>query len=367
MKKLFLTTSIVWAVSVTVLLGFLLLKNKEKLLGVTVLFPQQGGTGTSSIPVANRVLLSNASGTYSIVPTSSLLIAGSSVQGFTTSSINGAVSTTFTFATTSDTNIGLAITTSTDAIIFNPFWIGTLADARITSAATWNAKLGPTYPAEATSTFVLKTATTSFPNLAVVGTITTGVWQGTLIDILRGGTNSSTVGSNGCVKYSDGTRMNCTDVGTLGFILQSIGAGRPIWINSTTLNYLGLGYPATVTSTFMQISASTTYNFQSPSITIASTSLQIGVTTTIPIGFAIQAETWNSYGCYTDTATATVQFGTLGGAYMIAVFASSTGTIIPQVSMSANNTFATGVKRAVQIGNIVNMPNYITCTIKKQF
>jgi hypothetical protein len=47
---------------------------------------------------------------------------------------------TQTLATSSDTNIGLTITSSGDIHTFTPTWIGTLGDSRIASAATWNAK-----------------------------------------------------------------------------------------------------------------------------------------------------------------------------------------------------------------------------------
>jgi len=48
---------------------------------------------------------------------------------------------TQTLATgTPDTNFGLKITTGSDTHTFTPYWIGTLADDRIASASTWNAK-----------------------------------------------------------------------------------------------------------------------------------------------------------------------------------------------------------------------------------
>jgi len=55
-------------------------------------------------------------------------------------SLNGSTSSTQSFATSSDTNIGLSIGTSGGVHTFTPYWIGTLADDRISSAATWNAK-----------------------------------------------------------------------------------------------------------------------------------------------------------------------------------------------------------------------------------
>ena len=291
---------------------------------------------------------------------------GAGSGGFTTTSINGAPSTTFNFTTSNDTNITLAITTSTDSIIFTPGWTGTLADSRITSADYWNglqanasssyllitastsfpnltqvgtlanlvwtnatgtnlnvtgslnlpnnsvldgmissasywngiqanasssyltiavstslAYLNFDYPATATNTFVSKTATTSFPNLATVGTITSGVWQGTLIDILRGGTNSTTVGSNGCVKYSNGTSYDCSAVGTLGDILMSVGAGRPVWVASNTIPGTGGSF----TTTSINGAVSTTFNFT----TSSDTNIGLSITT------STDAVTFNPY------------------------------------------------------------------------
>ena len=78
--------------------------------------------------------------------TSTQWVATSSIFGtYLTSaitSLNGLTGATQTFATSSDTNIGLNIVSSATTHTFTPTWIGTLADGRIASAATWNAKLG---------------------------------------------------------------------------------------------------------------------------------------------------------------------------------------------------------------------------------
>ena len=60
-------------------------------------------------------------------------------DAFTTTTFNGLATTTLVMATSSDTNIGLIITTTTEGMTFTSEWIGTLADARITSGAIWTA------------------------------------------------------------------------------------------------------------------------------------------------------------------------------------------------------------------------------------
>lgn len=55
-------------------------------------------------------------------------------------SLNGSTSSTQTFSTSSETNLGLNITTSNGAHTFAPVWIGTLANNRIASSTYWNEK-----------------------------------------------------------------------------------------------------------------------------------------------------------------------------------------------------------------------------------
>lgn len=78
----------------------------------------------------------------SLVTLSGLSITKSQVSDFPTyiTSLEGQTGATQTFATSSDTNIGLTITSSGDIHTFTSNWLGTLADGRIASASTWNAK-----------------------------------------------------------------------------------------------------------------------------------------------------------------------------------------------------------------------------------
>lgn len=62
-----------------------------------------------------------------------------------------------------------------------------------------------------------------------VGTITSGTWNGSIIDLARGGTNANLTAVNGGVVYSTGSAMAITSAGTAGFVLTSNGAGAPTW------------------------------------------------------------------------------------------------------------------------------------------
>jgi hypothetical protein len=61
-----------------------------------------------------------------------------STSSFTTTTLNGLSATAYTFATSSDTNLGIEISGSGSTLTWTSKWIGTLADARIASAGTWN-------------------------------------------------------------------------------------------------------------------------------------------------------------------------------------------------------------------------------------
>jgi hypothetical protein len=71
---------------------------------------------------------------------SSIIISSTGGGGSGLTSLNGLTTDPQTFAKTDDTNVTLTITSSGTAHTFALGWTGTLADGRIASAATWNAK-----------------------------------------------------------------------------------------------------------------------------------------------------------------------------------------------------------------------------------
>jgi hypothetical protein len=83
--------------------------------------------------------------------TNDITINSSATGGGATTTINNATGPAFTFATSSDTNLGLNITSGASTVTFTPTWIGTLANSRIASSSVWNAAaasttaLTPTY------------------------------------------------------------------------------------------------------------------------------------------------------------------------------------------------------------------------------
>ena len=83
-------------------------------------------------------------------------------------------------------------------------------------------------------------------------------------------------------------------------------------------------------------------------------------TTTVPIGVAMQAQTWVDISCYTDAGTATIAFND-GTNYMDYI---TCGTAVTSDDGSiANNTFTALEKRYVDIGNVSATTNWITISV----
>lgn len=98
-----------------------------------------------------------------------------------------------------------------------------------------------------------------------------------------------------------------------------------------------------------------------PSFTY-STSTAWTATTTIPLGTAFVAETWDGVQCFTDTGTLNVQFG--DGTNKMLLFNAS--TTVGTVGLSTNNTFTAAEKRYVDIGTPASTPTRVSCTISKE-
>jgi hypothetical protein len=71
-------------------------------------------------------------------------------------------------------------------------------------------------------------------SLTSVGTIATGVWQGTLVDLAYGGTNKNMTPVAGGVVWTDAGSMEVTAAGTSGQVLTSNGTSAPSWTSPLT-------------------------------------------------------------------------------------------------------------------------------------
>lgn len=216
-------------------------------------------------------------------------------------SLNAQTGAVQTFA--NDTNVTIVSAANVHTLT----WAGTLADGRIASAATWNAKQDAisltTVGTSGASTFVANTlnipvyqaagsyvpttrlltingsaqdlsadrtwtiTTTGTANrvtvtggtgltptidiaatyvgqtsITTLGTITTGVWNGTKIDETHGGTNQTSYVTGDTLYASAANTLSKLGIGTAGQVL-TVAAGVPSWASPTTVT------PAALTKT----------------------------------------------------------------------------------------------------------------------
>lgn len=154
------------------------------------------------------------------------------------------------------------------------------------------------------------------------------------------GLSTSTALTGGQLLYTDGTK-NVTNVGTTTLSLSSA------YSYSGTLGSVVGGVGGTLSSV------------QTPAFSYATTSWT--GTTTIPIGPAFYAETWNAVKCFTDVGTLNVSFND-GSNRMDMLNASTT---VGTFNLVTNNSFTAGEKRYVDIGTPASSPTKISCTVNK--
>jgi hypothetical protein len=99
-----------------------------------------------------------------------------------------------------------------------------------------------------------------------------------------------------------------------------------------------------------------------PAFTYATSTAWTG-TTTIPLGVAIVAETWNSASCFTDVGTVNVDFG--DGTNWMNATTSKALNPVPTHTLSSNNTFTAGETRYARVGTPVSSPTKISCSVSK--
>lgn len=357
-------------------------------LGITVsagtyLFPGGGGTGTSTPPTYGQMLVGNAGGTYTLTATSSLGIAGGAGN-------------TFAYPFTTATNYG--VTTSATG---TPLW----AQAGIMASTT-------SYFANASTTILTspKAYITALSNLTSNGFVKTSAGIGTLsidtstyltgnqsitlsgavsgtgataittsysgtVPIANGGTATTTQVTNG-VNYYDGTKItsstalifdgtkltapnisatNSTSTGKLNIpnsSSPSVVVTGDIAIDTTSDQLIGFGGSAKKVYGNGNIYGSFTY----------ATSTAWTGTTTIPVGTAFVAETWNGAQCYTDIGTLQVDFYHTS-THITPMFNAS--TTANTNLFSGNTTLTAGEKRYIDIGTPATAPTKISCTISR--
>jgi hypothetical protein len=166
---------------------------------------------------------------------------------------------------------------------------------------------------------------------------TGSVWNGAAIPLLYGGTGAALTASAGALAYSGASGLALSAVGTAGQILVSGGASAPTWVNSSTIT-AGTASSATIAQniaggsagqlviqsdtnvttfitagaagTFLQSTgASTAPTFATGNITIGSTAINLGATSTTLAGLTSVTST-SFVGALTGNASTATTLAT---------------------------------------------------------
>lgn len=162
-----------------------------------------------------------------------------------TTTINGVLGPTFTFATSSDANLHLRVSTSTGTVTFTPVWNGTLDNARIASSSAWLVKSSNLSDLTSTST------ARDNLGLADTATLASSTWAKTannLSDLNSTSTarNNLGIGTGDSPTFASITLSNFTAgsvpfFGTSGVLLQN--NTNLFWDNTNTRLGVGTSTP----------------------------------------------------------------------------------------------------------------------------
>jgi len=293
------------------------------------------------------------------------------------------IATTFpvlggTITTTGTLSFG-GLSTSTAAVVGNiPYFSGVNTFANVaTTTLTASSPLSLSQPISVIGS-----------SASALTISTAGDWTGTI-----DGNNfaGGAIGAGELIYGGSAGSFSELALGTAGYVLASSG-GIPAWVATTSIPMAGdvtgtlsatvvgndshnhtsttisgidisadtnlaVTAPVTLTGDTLSLGNVTMY----PAFTYATSSASFTGTTTIPLGVAMVAETWNSVSCFTDTGTVWLAFddGTNVMNYLQA------STTVGVFTLSTNNSFSISEKRYVKFGNANSSPTKISCTVSK--
>jgi hypothetical protein len=182
----------------------------------------------------------SANRTWTLSLPAALTFTGKTITG---GAYSGASATTFTFTTGS---IGTAVTGVTQIAGTNNTTLATTAfvTAAVAAGGTVTSVSGTanriTSSGGATPVIDIAATYVGQASITTLGTVTTGTWNGTVIDLAHGGTNANLTASNGGIFYSTaGAGAILAGTATARQMLQSGASTTPAWSTAT--------YPATTT------------------------------------------------------------------------------------------------------------------------
>jgi len=220
---------------------------------------------------------------------------------------------------------------------------------------------------------------TTFNNKADLSSAMTGTFDG---NNFAGGA----IGTGDVLYGSGAGAISELGIGSTGNVL-TVSGGLPTWAATSTLGFLS----ASSIDTYAELNAivadfTITHNglidtsaelraimtdevgtgklafSQYPAFAYATSTAWTG-TTTIPLGVAFNAETWDAVKCFTDTGTVNVDF--YDGTNRMGAFNAS--TTVGTITLSTNNTFTASEKRYVDLGTPASSPTKVSCTVSKRF
>lgn len=179
--------------------------------------------------------------------------------GGATTTINNASGPAFVFATSSDTNIGMTVTSGASTVTFTPSWIGTLANSRIASSSTWNTAYTERQQWDGGSTNLVPATGRASLNLTDTATLASTTWLKTVTadSPLSGSgtagshlvfTNPGYISANqsitlsGAVSGTGATAITTSYAGALPYSLG--GTGVASWAKGDLLYASALNTPA---------------------------------------------------------------------------------------------------------------------------
>ena len=195
-----------------------ILQNAINANATTPLLPIQGGSGVSS-PTAHGILISEGSANFNPI----VLTAGQILIG--TTALDPAAATLTPGSNISITSASGSITIAATGVITSV--AGTLNQIDVNTVG-------------GTSTISIDANYVGQTSITTLGTITSGTWNGSIIDLVHGGTNANLTASNGGIVWSNATQMQIlSGTTTANQVLLSGSSATPAWSTAT--------YPATTT------------------------------------------------------------------------------------------------------------------------
>jgi hypothetical protein len=176
-----------------------------------------------ALQLKDRVLeTASAPGTGTVT----LLGASLGYQSFNTALTSGST-TYYTIADLGGANweVGLGTFTSPNQLVRNTVYSSSNAGATVNfSTGTQNVFI--TYPAEQSVNLDASN------NVSPLGTVASGVWNGTAITTTYGGTGLTSYTAGDLPYYATGTALSKLGIGTNGYVLTSNGTA-PVWSANT--------------------------------------------------------------------------------------------------------------------------------------